>query len=221
MQAPNRHRPIVDAVSESFETTGGAKVGLMNASWPLAKLTASSGSLRMAVRFLGSYVFTPDSVVSIERYTMIPVLGWGIQIRHNVAEYPSRIIFWCLGSPDALLSRIQGTGFQPQAPASSVPPPEGMPVRWQALVAVLIIWNVLFLLDGPFGKPLPGPFSVLAVALLCAANVACFYSVSFRRLILKPGRDLNEIRPVLKLIILVSGVMTAAFTALNVLIFLK
>ena len=175
----------------------------------------------MTVGFLGSYVFTPDTVVSIERYTRIPVLGWGIQIRHNVTDYPSRIIFWCFGSPDALLSKIQATGFHPQAAASNVPPRKGMPVRWQALVAVLIGWNALFLLDGPLAKSLPGPFSVLAMALLCAASLATLHSASFRRLVLKPDRDLNEIRPMLNLIVLVTGLMTLVFTLLNILRFLK
>src|SRR5687768_1447123 len=114
----------------TFEATGGARVGWANATWPLAKLTASPDSLRVSVRILGDYSFTPDTVIAINRYTMIPILGWGIQIQHCVPEYPSRLIFWSLGSPDALLAGIRKSGFVPRAPISTIPPRRSFPLRW-------------------------------------------------------------------------------------------
>ncbi|QJE97025.1 hypothetical protein [Luteolibacter luteus] len=207
-------------MSELLEKTGGAKIGLMNASWPMAKLRVTARSLQLKVTFLGSYTFTPETVVSLERYAVIPALGWGIRIHHNVATYPARIIFWCTGSPDALLSQIHASGFQAQGPASSVPRPKGIPVRWQALAVLLIGWNILFLMDGPLflmdAPFLPGKFSMLAMGLVCASSVATLYSSSFQHLILKPGRDLDEIKAPLKLIALVTGFMTAAFALLNI-----
>jgi hypothetical protein len=206
-------------VNEPFEATGGARVGWTNATWPLAKLTATSNSLRVAIRILGDYSFTPDTVVSITRYTMIPVLGWGIQIQHSVPEYPARFIFWCLGSPDTLLAGIRDAGFQPQAPASAIPLRTGMAFRWQAVVIAILVWNGLFLLDMSSGRrpvPIPGPLSLLALGLVFAAGLATLRVPSIQRLILKPDRSVGEIRPILNLLLVISGFMLVIFTIINI-----
>lgn len=206
-------------MNEPFEATGGARVGWTNASWPLAKLTATSNSLRVAVRFLGNYSFTPDTVVSITRYTMIPVLGWGIKIQHSIPDYPARFVFWCLGNPDTLLAGIRAAGFQPQAPASAIPLRAGMAFRWQAAVIAILVWNGLILLDMTSGRqpvPIPGPFSLLSLGLAFAASLATLRVPSFQRLILKPDRSIGEIRPILNLLLIISGFMAVIFTILYV-----
>ena len=168
---------------------------------------------------LGDYSFTPDTVVSITRYTMIPVLGWGIQIQHSVPEYPARFIFWCLGSPDTLLAGIRDVGFLSQAPASSIPPRRGFALRWQTIIVAVAAWNGLFILDMFLHRrtfPIPGWFSVLALGLALAATVAAIRVPGFQRLILKPGRSVGEIRPFLNLLLLVSSIMFVVFTLINV-----
>ena len=114
---------------------GGARVGWVNASWPLAKLTASHD--RLVVTSLGTYEFTPDQVQAIERYGSIPILAWGLRIRHNRTDYPENVIFWCMGSRDRVLAQIEQTGFTPKAQASSTRA-RGFPIRWTVVVGVVI-----------------------------------------------------------------------------------
>ena len=99
--------------------TGGARVGWTNASWPLARLSADRDRLTISIRLLGTYSFVPEEVSAIERYVMIPVLGWGVRIRHCKADCPERVIFWCLGNPDTALKGIREAGFLPGATSSS------------------------------------------------------------------------------------------------------
>jgi hypothetical protein len=194
----------------TFETTGGVTVGWVNASWPFAKLTATQNSLRIVVRLLGNYSFTPETVVAITRYSVVPILGWGIQIQHCVPEYPERFTFWCIGNPDALLTGIRESGFHPQAPVSSMPPRNGFALRWQAIAVALVAWNGLFILDMVLRKPtppLPGPLSLLALGLTLAAGIAAIRVPAFQRLILKPGRSIGEVRPVLNFFLFITGIM--------------
>src|SRR5687767_2880235 len=111
---------------QPFTTTGGARVGWANATWPLARLWVTPDSLTISVRLLGTYSFTPEQVSAVERYTLIPVLGWGIQIRHCKADYPQQVIFWCLGTPEILLRGIRDAGFSPVASSSPVPQRRGL-----------------------------------------------------------------------------------------------
>jgi hypothetical protein len=208
-------------VDGTFETTGGATVGWVNATWPFARLTATQNSLRIVVRLLGTYSFTPDTVVAITRYSMIPILGWGIQIQHCVPEYPERFTFWCFGNPDALLTGIRESGFHPQAPVSSMPPRNGFALRWQAIAVAVAAWNGLFILDMVLRKPtppLPGPLSLLSLGLTFAAIIAAIRVSAFQRLILKPGRSIGEVRPVLNLLLFITGVLLAVFSLIAILL---
>lgn len=99
----------------AFTTTGGARLGWINATWPLAQLSATPDKLTISIRLLGTYSFAPDQVSAITRYVMVPVLGWGIRIHHCNADCPHHVIFWCLGSPDTLLRGIRDSGFLPIA----------------------------------------------------------------------------------------------------------
>jgi hypothetical protein len=112
-----------------FATTGGARIGWLNASFPFARLTVSGETVELRVFLLGTYVFKSESVRDISRYGWIPFLYSGIQIHHSVSSYPERIIFWCRGNLDKLLERIRMTGFQPTALESGKPSRVGWAVR--------------------------------------------------------------------------------------------
>jgi hypothetical protein len=194
----------------TFKATGGARTGGINATWPLAKLEASADSLRVSILTLGVYSFTPGTVVSITRYTRFPILGWGIQIQHCVPEYPARLIFWCPGNPASLLAGIRDSGFQAEAPESAIPPRRGLALRWSAIIIAAALWNGLFLLDMLLQHRMPpmrGPFLLLAIGLVLASCIATIQVPAFQRLVLKPGRSVGEIRPILNLLLLVSGSM--------------
>lgn len=192
---------------ERFVATGGARVGWVNATWPLVRLTATADSLRVSVLLIGDYTFTPDQVTAITQYTS--VFSCGIQIQHSVPEYPARLIFWTLGSPDAVLAGIQATGFRPQAqPVEASLQPQGMPFRWGLFIGVTVVWNVLLMLE-MFSqqRPTPGPLMLLAVAFLFAGALAVLRLPAAQRIVLKPGRSVGEIQPYLRLVLLVSGMM--------------
>ncbi len=180
----------------------------MNGTWPCATLTARQDQLILNASLLGKYSFSPEQVVAIEKYTVIPILGWGIRIQHNVATYPRKIVFWCFGRPESLIRRIQETGFVARADPDSVPTGRGMPVRWQALVAIIALWNALLLLDmrqsgGSPGKP--GTFTLVALLLLFLGSVGIWRSALLQRAILKPGRSCGEIKAWLYLLALLSA----------------
>jgi hypothetical protein len=207
-------------MSQKFETTGGARVGWFNATWPLAKLSATPEALRVSVMGFGNYQFTPDSVTEITRYTSIPVLGWGIQIHHRVPQYPARILFWCLGNPENLLEGIRASGFIPQGPASETisHAKRGFPFRWVPFIAVIAAWNILLIAD-VLSKPpptAPGPLSLLALALFFATAAAGLRFPAVQTFLLKPGRNIEEVRPLLRLLLLVSGVGFAGLSLMVV-----
>lgn len=195
---------------DHVSSVGGARIGWVNATWPFATLTARQDQLILNATVIGKYSFSPDQVVAIEKYTAIPILGWGIRIHHSVAAYPRKIVFWCFGSPESLIRRIQETGFVAKAAPDSVPTGRGMPVRWQALVAIVVLWNALLLLDmrqsgGSAGRP--GTFTVVALLLVFLGSVGIWRSALLQRAILKPGRSCGEIKAWLYLSALVSGLL--------------
>jgi hypothetical protein len=149
-------------MEKPFTKCGGANIGWVNASWPLAKLSASAENLTVTVRILGTYKFTPDQVLSIERYGLIPFLAWGIRLRHNVLDYPKRIIFLSSGSPpEILLSGIRDAGFIPQSAKEVDPLQPGMPLRWSAIIVAIILWNLPYMILFHGGRPSASPPSFL------------------------------------------------------------
>lgn len=144
---------------------GGARLGFVNYTWPLATLTATTDELALRTSFFGlfetgKYVFTREQVVSINEYGVIPFLGRGIQINHTVSDYPQKIVFWC--NPASLLSNLSTTGFIPSGisqPSETVGTGKGVPFRWGPFLALIVIWNVLIGCDVYFNQaaePQPG-----------------------------------------------------------------
>lgn len=204
-------------MAQSFDITGGARIGWMNATWPLAQLSSTADRLTVAVLFLGTYSFVPDQVSSIERYVMIPILGWGIRVRHCVPEYPRKIIFWYLGNPERLLHGISESGFHPTATPSQIPGRAGIPVRWSVIIAAFAAWNGLILMDwtrSAHSFPSPGPYSCIALLLLFCFSIGTLRLPVVQRFVLKPGRGVGEIGAALRLLVFISGFMLLLFTIL-------
>ncbi len=205
---------------ETFTVKGGANVGWINVSSPLAKLTVSAEALELRVSLLGNYVFAPESVTGITRYRAF--FGGGIQINHLVASYPERVIFSMFGDPDNLIRRIREAGFEPKGvelPASSR---QGVPVRWQSVAILIAGWYGLFLLDylmpGRKRIPLPlfaAPYAMLALAMVFAGSIAVRRVAILQRFILKEGRDAGEIRHLLGILTLVSGLLLRVFRIIS------
>src|ERR1700744_4031648 len=98
-------------MNTELKETGGARIGNANATWPLATLTVTSGELQLKASLIGSLIFLPEDIISIEPYVQIPFLGQGIKINHRVAAYNPKVIFWTFVPPAQLISRIEETGF--------------------------------------------------------------------------------------------------------------
>lgn len=82
-----------------------------NATWPFATLTAKPNELILKVTFFGTYTFPSRHVLKIEKYVLIPFMGWGVKIEHDISSYPQKIIFWYLGYPKTVLAYIAASGF--------------------------------------------------------------------------------------------------------------
>jgi hypothetical protein len=184
-------------------------VGWVHASWPLAKLSTEARVLTLSC--LGTYTFTPSEVVALEPYGSIPVLARGIRIKHNRRDYPQKIIFWCIGGRDSVLTEVAGTGFSPKGQPDTRA--AGFPVKWSAILALLVLWNGLFLVDraAAGARTTPGPYALLALVLLFTGATATQLSPRFQRLLLRDGHELGEIRSVVTLIQVVSGIMVVGF----------
>ncbi len=196
---------------DKVSSTGGARIGWVNATWPFAKLTARQNKLDLNATLIGRYTFSADQVISIDKYVIIPVLGWGIRIHHNIPTYPKKIVFWCVGSPNSLIRKIKETGFLPGADPDSIPPRLGIPVRWQAVVAIAALWNLLLMMDmGLPPKPgsQPGWFSFLAVFLVFTGAVSIWRVPWLQRCVLNPERSPGEIKAWLNLLALVCGFLS-------------
>jgi len=202
-------------MSQPFTMTGGARVGWTNASWPLARLSADRDRLTISIRLLGTYSFVPEEVSAIERYVMIPVLGWGVRIRHCKADCPERVIFWCLGNPDTALKGIRKAGFLPGATSSSTVKDRGIVLRWSAIIAAVVVWNGLFLLQrAALNRGVLGALLLAPLVFALVVSIGTFKSPTLQRLVLKPGRDVGEIRPFLGLLAFISGFLLFIFSIL-------
>jgi hypothetical protein len=198
-------------MDNNITSVGGARIGLVNATFPFAHLTVTPKKLTLKVTFIGKYDFTPKKVTSIERYGIIPFLGWGIRIHHNVLEYPEKIVYWCFGNPDNLIDKIKGIGFLPVASTSQTVQHNGFAFRWSAIITIIAIWNGLFVLDGWPRPKIPGYFSFLAILLLYLLSMTIDKVEVVKKFFLKPDRDIEEIKPIINLIRLVSGLMVLGF----------
>jgi hypothetical protein len=189
---------------------GGSQIGWVNASWPLAKLNVSRD--RLSIASLGEYSFTPGQVVSLELNGSIPILSTGIRVVHNRLDYPEKVIFLCIGNRRKVLEQISQIGFIPKGLA--VARPRGFPIQWWVIIAAVVLWNCLFLIDRSFRSNVPGalgPYSFIALLLLFLFSTATRFSESLQHAILRDGHHYGEIKSFLSLAQLVSGVLACGF----------
>jgi hypothetical protein len=190
----------------------------------MARLTVSAEAIELRAGLLRHYVFVPESVIEIRRYSFLPVVGWGIRIHHSIAECPARVIFWCFGNPDKLLERVRETGFQPRGARLPAPVRQaGFPIRWQAIVTGVAVWDGLFLLDRiapdrhAAVQPafFAAPFTMLALLLLFAVSAALPRLPALQQFLLKEGRTMEEIRTLRIVLMAVPAGLLAVFAALG------
>lgn len=98
-------------MSKEFRQKGGARFGGVNIKMFGATLIVNENELLLKLAFLADIKLPKSSIKRIRKYTVIPFIGWGIKIEHNIPIYGENIIFWSFGRPQKLLKKIAETGF--------------------------------------------------------------------------------------------------------------
>lgn len=193
-----------------FKKRGGAQVGWVSASWPLAGIEV--GASRLAISSLGTYVFAPNEVTAVEPVGAIPFLTQGIRIHHTKAEYPEKVVFYTPSGREALLAAVRGAGFSVGQAIGQAK--RGFPMRLPAVVLVIVLWNLLFFLDKPNVKlehHTPGPYVLIALAMLFMLALLLPRSAWLQALFMREDRDIGEVTSLLRLVQIVSGFMLLGF----------
>jgi hypothetical protein len=205
---------------DEIKKTGGARIGMINATWPFATLKVNKNNLELNATILGKLVFTPQDIISIEPYGLIPVLGQGIKINHRVKSYNSKVIFWTMGNPRDLIKKIEGIGFL----GNSSPMSEdlqieinqtqnrgGFPIKTQAAILIVVVWNLLLSIDlyklfteRVEGSPL-GLGAKLAIGFIFITSILLLFTKFARKFILKEGREIDDIRKFIYFLMFICG----------------
>lgn len=203
--------------------TGGARIGMANATWPFASLKVSRDRLDLNATIVGNLVFKPGDIISIEPYYMIPIIGQGIKINHRIPKYNEKVIFWTFKNPNEVINQIKQTGFfdtlltsERQNDSENIAERQkqgGFPVKLPFIIGLVAIWNILFVLDflnylkgGSHGIPL-GNGAVGALGIVFLSCLLTLISRDFRRIVLKEGRELKDISSFLYFLMFISGVL--------------
>lgn len=208
---------------------GGARIGSANATWPFATLSVNEQVLSVNASIIGNLSFRARDIISIEPYTIIPFLGQGIRIHHSVQEYKDKVIFWTFKSPQELIRRIEQTGFLSNASPLTDPEHQelerlqsrgGFPVKPMVAILFVVSWNLLLLPDlmhawGGEQDLLPWRNGLkYASGLLFVTSILLLISKDFRKLILKEGRGLEDIRTFALFSAFISAMMYVLFPAM-------
>jgi hypothetical protein len=211
-----------------IKETGGARIGLANATWPFATLEVTKDKLKLNASIIGNLIFRPNDIISI-----VPqdgLLNKGLRIIHRVPTYKENVIFWTFGNPNELLKRIEQTGFLTNNSALSTSTETeilnsqskgGFPIKLPAIIIFIIVWNVFFMMDFEnfLGRDKqPSPLGTGALLALCFAFLTGILTLTvepFRRLILKEGRTLNDIKAFVYFMTFICGIMILSISFTN------
>ena len=209
--------------------TGGARIGMANATWPFASLKVTQDRLDLNATIVGNLVFRPDDIISIEPYS--GGLSSGLKINHRVPKYKDKVIFWTFKNPNEIIRQIRQTGFLDNTSSTSNQHDSdiiaerqkqgGFPIKTPFAIAIVVIWNILFLKDFlsstsadsngiPFGN---GVISALGIVFLTCLFI--LVSKGFRKLVLREGRELQDISKFLYFIMFICGFMMITFMMIS------
>lgn len=206
---------------QQIKFTGGARIGMSNATWPFATLKITKDRLDLNASIIGNLSFTPDDIISLEPYSGFG--GSGLKINHRVPKYKEKVIFWSFKNTSSILQQIRDIGFFENKTESSNEEIKravlekqkvgGFPVKLPVSIAVIIIWNLFFLFDfltffGNNEKTMPlGKGALFAIVFILFISVLTLISKGFRKFILKEGKTLEDISRFLYFIIFICAIM--------------
>lgn len=132
------------------------------------------------------------------------------------------MIFWTFKDPNSVVQQIKETGFLNNQNSTEQiidraiiekQAKGGFPIKKGFAIGAIVVWNLLFLTDFiPFflgktdGFPI-GNGVLAAVGLLFLTALLSLISADFRRLIMKEGRELNDIKKFSIFAMIISGFM--------------
>jgi hypothetical protein len=98
----------------AFSQIGGARINLMNVTYPYAELSIFRNALRLTC-LDREYVFLRGNIIALAKYRGL--FSTGLNIRHSVPTYPEFIVFWVnifgWGSRYATLKKqLQAFGYE-------------------------------------------------------------------------------------------------------------
>lgn len=218
-------------MEKTFKLTGGAKIGLANATYPFADLYVDENILKINASLVGNLVFQPQDIISIQPYTSIPLIGQGIKINHRVENYNSNVIFWTLKNPETVINEIKSTGFLENKNSTIISRDSkiieqqiqgGFPLKPFVSVFFIVVWNAFFISDffpifrnGTSLPVFPGPGVCSALGFIFISAILSLVSSGFRRFILKEGRSFEDIKKLAIFISLITGFMLTVFLAIG------
>ena len=94
---------------KELNITGGARIGMANASWPFATLKVNENIMTFNTGISGKLTFNSNEIISITPYSGF--MSNGIQINHKVSKYNEKVIFWTFKKPELLINQIKQIGF--------------------------------------------------------------------------------------------------------------
>lgn len=135
-----------------LQLRGGLRVGRINTSAPLVKLTVNHQELEIAAGLSGHFVFRPEDIIRLEPQTIFPVLGKRVKIVHRNPDYPADILFLTFRDPETLITDIRKTGFlagaNPEVSAEDERILEkqksasGFPFKTLFVITMVLLYNV-------------------------------------------------------------------------------
>lgn len=217
-------------MNEKFTLTGGARIGRANASYPFAKLDVDKNVLKIDASIVGNLIFQAKDIIELKPYKSIPVIGNGIKIIHRIENYSSEVIFWTFKDPSFVLKEIEKTGFLSNTNSIlsendlEIIKKQGQgsfPIKKSAVIFFVVVWNLLLLWSfiPVFINPQEKGFAAIgiganiALGFVFLSSILLLISKSFRTLILKEGRNFEDIKRFLYFLILVTGMLFVSFTA--------
>lgn len=202
--------------------TGGAKIGIANATYPFATLKVYENTLELNASLIGNLVFKTADIISIEAYRSLPLIGKGIKIKHKVKTYDQEVIFWTLTNPESILNKIKESGFLENNNNEKTDKTKeimakqnqgSFPLKTSVGITFVGLWNLLLIFDlvnvirNPTNKVMLGMGTRGALSLIFISSLLALIFNSFRQLILKEGRQLEDIKKFAIFIMLISGFM--------------
>jgi hypothetical protein len=127
-------------MTSGFSQTGGARIGLFNATWPLATLTATSDALRLTAPGR-ECSFAKSDIRCLSRHGGL--FSADLRIEHAGPTCPEFVVFWTFRFA-ALKSGLERLGYDVRQSSVNAAPLSGDPAFAAAFLSFVPYIGVLF-----------------------------------------------------------------------------